>query len=216
MARANDKKYDELLNDNQFLNWFWSKGNSNKLIQFLNKHTQKEHNDELRRERYPPFVYGLVLNYIAYHGTSSRGNAFNKKFRLMKIGFSELIDNRIKQITKIFNNLGKQITVMFYLRKNAVDTTWRRDFEKRIRNNFEIPIRREYAKSLGLEELTEWVLTTTGYIEKFKKYQEKLKELGSLDASILKVKNFERFKPRHRDKNFFSVIIREICGDFIT
>ena len=186
------------------------------MIQFLNKHTQKEHNDELRRERYPPFVYGLVLNYIAYHGTSSRGNAFNKKFRLMKIGFSELIDNRIKQITKIFNNLGKQITVMFYLRKNAVDTTWRRDFEKRIRNNFEIPIRREYAKSLGLEELTEWVLTTTGYIEKFKKYQEKLKELGSLDASILKAKNFERFKPRHRDKNFFSVIIREICGDFIT
>ena len=122
----------------------------------------------------------------------------------MKIGFSELIDNRIKQITKIFNNLGKQITVMFYLRKNAVDTTWRRDFEKRIRSNFEIPIRREYAKSLELEELTEWVLTTTGYIEKFKKYQEKLKELGSLDASILKAKNFERFKPRHRDKNFFS------------
>ena len=111
------------------------------MIQFLNTHTQKEHNDELRRERYPPFVYGLVLNYIAYHGTSSRGNAFNKKFRLMKTGFSELIDNRIKQITKIFNNLGKQITVMFYLRKNAVDTTWHRDFEKRIRNNFEIPIR---------------------------------------------------------------------------
>ena len=45
MARANDKKYDELLKDNQFLNWFWSKGNGNKLIQFLNKHTQKEHND---------------------------------------------------------------------------------------------------------------------------------------------------------------------------
>ena len=61
MARTNDKKYDELLKDNQFLNWFQSKGHGNKLIQFLNKHTQKEHNDELRRERYPPFVYGLVL-----------------------------------------------------------------------------------------------------------------------------------------------------------
>ena len=204
MARANDKKYDELLKDNQFLNWFWSKGNGNKLIQFLNKHTQKEHNDELRRERYPPFVYGLVLNDILYHGTSSRGDAFNKKFRLMKIGFSELIDNRIKQITKKFNNLGKQITAIFYLTKNGVDTTWRCGFEKRIRNNFGIPIRREYAKSLGLEEPTEWVLTTTGYIEKFEKYQENLKKLGSIDASILKAKNFERFKPRHRDKNFFS------------
>ena len=216
MARANDKKYDELLKDNQFMNWFWSKGSGNKLIQSLNKHTQKEHNDELRRERYPPFVYGLVLNDIVYHGTSSWGNAFNKKFRLIKIQFSELIDNRIKQITKKFNNHGKQITVIFYLKKNAVDTTWRRDFEKRIRNNFGIHIRREYAKSLGLEEPTEWVLTTTGYIEKFKKYQEKLKKLVSIDASILKAKNFERFKSRHRDKNFFSVIIREISGEFIS
>ena len=58
---------------------------------------------------------------------------------------------------------------------------------------------------------TEWVLTTTGYIEKFKRYQEKLKELGSVDASILKTNNFERFELRRRDKNFFSVIIREIC-----
>ena len=64
MARTNDKKYDELLKDNQFLNWFQSKGHGNKLIQFLNKHTQKEHNDELRRERYPPFVYGLVLKIL--------------------------------------------------------------------------------------------------------------------------------------------------------
>ena len=85
MARANDKKYDELLNDNQFLNWFWSKGNSNKLIQFLNKHTQKEHNDELRRERYLPFLHGLVLNDIVYHGTSSRGNAFNKNLDVLII-----------------------------------------------------------------------------------------------------------------------------------
>ena len=48
------------------------------------------------------------------------------------------------------------------MRKNAVDTTWCRDFEKRIRNNFGIPIRRKYAKSLGLVGPAEWVLTTTG------------------------------------------------------
>ena len=129
----------------------------------------------------------------------------------MKIGFSELIENRINQMTKKFNNLGKQINEVFTLKKNAVDTTWCREFEKRIRNNFGIPIRRKYAKSLGLVGPTEWVLTTTGYIEKFKRYQEKLKELGSVDASILKTNNFERFELRHRDKNFFSVIIREIC-----
>ena len=61
MARANDQNYNDLIGDEQFLEWFWSNSNGNKLIQFLNKHTQKEHNDELRRERYPPFVYGLVL-----------------------------------------------------------------------------------------------------------------------------------------------------------
>ena len=129
----------------------------------------------------------------------------------MKIGFSELIENRINQMTKKFNNLGKQINEVFTLKKNAVDTTWCREFEKRIRNNFGIPIGRKYAKSLGLVGPTEWVLTTTGYIEKFKRYQEKLKELGSVDASILKTDNFERFELRRRDKNFFSVIIREIC-----
>ena len=95
MAWTNDQNYDNLTSDEQFLEWFWSKSNGNKLIQFLKKHTQKEHSDELRRERYPPFVYGLVLNDVAYSGTNSRGNAFNKKFRLMKIGFSELIENRI-------------------------------------------------------------------------------------------------------------------------
>ena len=215
MAYTNDQNYDDLIEDEQFLEWFWSKNNGNKLIQFLNKRTQKEHNDELRRERYPPFVYGLLLNDMIYIGTNSRGNAFNKKFRIMKIGISELINDRINRITNKFNNLGKQISEIFILKKNAVDTTWRGDFEKRIRKNFGIPIRRKYAKFLGLELPTEWVLTTTGYIEKFKKYQEeKLKELGSVDASILKTDNFERFKLRQTDKNFFSVIIREICETY--
>ena len=204
MAYANDQNYDDLIEDEQFLEWFWSKNNGNKLIQFLNKRTQKEHNDELRRDRYPPFVYGLVLNDMIYIGTNSRGNAFNKKFRIMKIGISELINGRINRITNKFNNLGKQISEIFILKKNAVDTTWRGDFEKRIRKNFGIPIRRKYAKFLGLEQPTEWVLTTTGYIEKFKKYQEeKLKELGSVDASILKTDNFEKFKLRQTDKIFF-------------
>ena len=90
------------------------------------------------------------------------------------------------------------------------------DFEKRIRNNFGIPVRRKYAKSLGLQQPTELVLTTPGYIEKFKKYQEKLEEQGSTDAGILKNDNFERFKLRRRDNFFFSVIIREICGIYST
>ena len=212
MTRANDQNYNDLIKDEQFSKWFWSGSNGNKLIQFLNKHTQEEHDDKLRRERYSPSVYGLVLNDIVYSGTSSTANAFNKTFRLMKIGYSKLTDNRIKKITKKFDNLGQQISTVFALKKNAVDTNWRHDFEKRIRNNFGIPIRTEYAMSLQLEEPTEWVLTTTGYIKKFKKYQkEKLKELGSIDAGIPKTDNFERFKLRHRDERFFSVIIKEIC-----
>ena len=115
MAYANDQNYDDLIEDEQFLEWFWSKNNGNKLIQFLNKRTQKEHNDELRRERYPPFVYGLVLNDMIYIGTNSRGNAFNKKFRIMKIGFSELINDRINRITNKFNDLAKQISEIFIL-----------------------------------------------------------------------------------------------------
>ena len=85
MARANQQNYDDLIADEQFLRWFWSSSNGNKLIQFLNKHTHAKHDDKLRRERYTPSVYGLVLNII-FSGTSSRRNTFNKKFRLKKIG----------------------------------------------------------------------------------------------------------------------------------
>ena len=211
MAKSNDQNYNDLIEDEQFLQWFWFRRNGNKLIQFLNKHTQEGRDDKLRRERYSPSVYGLVLNDVVYSGTSSKRNAFNKKFRLMKIGYSELTDNRTKKIKKKFDNLGEQISTIFVLKKNAVDTSWGHHFEKRIRNNFGIPIRTEYDTYLRLEEPTEWVLTRTGCIKKFKKYQKELKELGSVDASILKIDSFERFKLRHRDERIFSVIIKEIC-----
>ena len=106
MARANDQNYDDLIEDKQFLQWFWSRRNGNKLIQFLNKHTQEGRDDKLRRERYSPSVYCLVLNDVVYSATSSKRNAFNKKFRLMKIGYSELTDTQLIQVGVIILKKG--------------------------------------------------------------------------------------------------------------
>ena len=106
MAKSNDQNYDDLIEDEQFLQWFRFRRNGNKLIQFLNKHTQEGCDDKLRRERYSPSVYGLVLNDVVYSGTSSKRNAFNKKFRLMKIGYSELTDTRLIQVGVIILKKG--------------------------------------------------------------------------------------------------------------
>ena len=85
MAKA--QFYKSLKKDEEFLKWFWEGENANELIIFLNR--RDGHQDKLRREKDPPFVYGLIRNDDIYNGQNSRVAEFNKKFKLMKIGLTQ-------------------------------------------------------------------------------------------------------------------------------
>lgn len=91
---------------------------------------------------------------------------FSDEFKVMKIGLTQWKtnsneDNRMKQIISKFKKKHSvDLSVIFVLMKNAVDTTTHHQFEKRVRENIGIPVDKAYAKSVDLPVHTEWVLTT--------------------------------------------------------
>ena len=187
MAKA--QLFDDLTKSDEFLNWFWSGKNRNNLINFLNTYKHSQHTDKHRREKYQPYAYGLVLN-----DASSGKNNLDKKFKLMKIGFTQCPigsneNSRIKEIKRKFKDYhGKDVAVIFVLMKNAVDTESHHAFEVRITKNVGVPYQQK------LCQITEWVLTTQGHIDKLKEHKkQQLQEKGQVDASILKLSNFTTF-----------------------
>ena len=77
MAKA--QPFDDLTKSDAFLKRFWSGPNGNNLINFLNTHNHSKHKNKLRREKWPPVAYGLVLNGDSYNGTNPRKTNFKKK-----------------------------------------------------------------------------------------------------------------------------------------
>lgn len=66
---ANNDKYAQLLKDKEFVKWFWFGNNGNTLIKHLN--SDKSRDEIVRREKYSPYAYGIVLNV----------NLFGDKFK---------------------------------------------------------------------------------------------------------------------------------------
>ena len=105
--------------DEEFLKWFWEGENANKLIIFRNR--RDGHQDKLRHEKDPPFVYGLIRN--------SRVAEFNKKFKLIKIGLTQSntdsnVNDKMEEIIERHkNNNGEELGFIFVLMKSDVDTT---------------------------------------------------------------------------------------------
>ena len=145
MAKA--RSFDDLTKSDEFLNWFWSGKKRNNLINVLNTYKHSQHTDKLRREKYQPYAYGLVLN-----DASSGKNNLDKKFKLMKIGFTQCRtgsneNSRMKEIKRKFkDDHDKDIAVIFVLMENAVDTESHHAFEVRIRTHVGVPIKKNYAK----------------------------------------------------------------------
>lgn len=77
MAKA--EPFDDLTKSDALLKRFWSGTNGNNLINFLNTHNHSKHKNKLRREKWPPVAYGLVLNGDSYNGTNPRKTNFKKK-----------------------------------------------------------------------------------------------------------------------------------------
>ena len=206
MAEAQD--YNNLKESESFLRWFWSSGNGNDLIKFLNTHEHPRHNDKLRREMFSPYVYGFVFKGTIYDGAD---RDFERKFKMIKIGFTQCT---LKQIKKRFkDDRDENIALIFFVVKSAIDTTRHHDFEERIRKKVGVPVKKQYARSLGLKEPTEWVLTTQNYIDELKMYiNQKKEQEGSVDASILKSCYFKNFELTREDQNTYESIIQEICN----
>ena len=200
--------FNHLKKSDSFLRWFWSRGNGNDLMKFLNTHEHPRHNDKLRREAFSPFVYGIVFKVTIYHDADVD---FQRKFKMMKIGFTQGTLKQIKQRFKVDRD--ENFSLIIFLSKSAIDTSRHNEFEERIRKKVGMPVNKEYARSLELKEPTEWVLTTQHYIDDLKRYiNEKLEQEGSVDASILKSCFFRNFKLSTEDQHNYESIIEEICN----
>ena len=80
-----------------------------------------------------------------------------------------------------------------------------------MRENIGMPINGEAAKILKLPVATEWVLTTQGYVRKLKKHIEAKSKKKSIDSSISKTSNLEKFKLTRENCNVFGDLIEGIC-----
>ena len=89
-----------------FLKWFWEGTNGNELIRELNSYAQKnELDDRIRREKYCPNVYAIVLNNFSI--------GRDEEWKLVKVGFTHKSikrnsNNRMEQLQKIIDSEAKQ------------------------------------------------------------------------------------------------------------
>ena len=182
------KEYAELLEDENFEKWVWSKDNCNKLIKYLN--SNKSRKEIVRREKYSPYAYGIVLNVDLFDE-----NYKERRLKFVKIGFTQQdtdsdCRNRMtdveKDIEKRDDKYKDKTSVLFVIMKNPVDTSTHSEFETNFRKRWGMPVSNEFAQHHNLPFHTEWVLTTQGFIDDAKKVIEEAEKEGRVDASIFK------------------------------
>ena len=167
----------------EFLEWFWVGQNGNNLIKELNQ-TRNTGRNTIRREKFRPHIYGIVLNDDDFPFKGQR------QWKLCKVGFTHKDttrgkSNRMKQLQgKIESKYGEKnkrkpiASVLFVLAIGAVDTTEYKETEERIRKKVGRPVRKEVAKKYGLECSTEWVLTTQSHITRIKRMIDSFTKVG--------------------------------------
>lgn len=173
--------FEDCKTESELIAWFWQGTNGNNFIRELNKYA-KEHNyhDRIRREKDGPSVYAIVLNKIGLDSSD---------YKLVKVGFTQTSikrgsNNRMEQLKREIEskipNSGP--SVLFAVRIGAVDTSWFRDTEDRIRKKVGTPITSAKAKKLHLPVPTEWVLTTQEHIVQIKAKLKAMKDDGAADS----------------------------------
>ena len=183
---ANNDKYAQLLEDKEFVKWFWSGDNGNTLIKHLN--SDKERPEIVRREKNSPYAYGIVLN------VNLLGDQF-KDIKFVKIGFTQQGTSSycINRMTQVRNEIGRlrkdlqgKIGLLCVIMKNPVDTSTHSQFETNFRERWGMPVSNEFAQSKTLPFHTEWVLTTQSFIDRMRDVIKEAKKEGRMDASIFK------------------------------
>lgn len=208
---ANSDKYAQLLEDKEFIEWFWSGQNGNTLIKHLNSNKSRE--EIVRREKYSPYAYGILLKVNQAERFKQDVGDIEEDLKFVKIGFTQQVTssdtkNRMTEVQKqIEAKYPGRTAVLFVIMKNPVDTLRHSEFETNFRTRWGMPVSDECAKNHNLPYHTEWVLTTQPHIDQMKTFIEKAKNEGSrMDASIFKSKRFdekqipEKIRQKYRRK----------------
>ncbi|KXJ24240.1 Pre-mRNA-splicing factor ATP-dependent RNA helicase PRP16 [Exaiptasia diaphana] len=193
--------FGEKKDEDQFLEWFWTKSNGNSLIKKLNAYSvQNKLEDRIRREKESPTIYGLVLNDGDFPFKDG-----NDQWKLCKVGFTHCTtkkgeNNRMEQVKQKIKKTyqfkepddpDSRASVLFVLPIGAVDTTPFIGTEERIRMKVGKPVHKDVAKLNKLPYHTEWVLTTQKRIDDIiKKKDEKAEENKGSDVIDI-FKDFE-------------------------
>ena len=165
------------IKDTDFLEWFWTGSNGNDLIKKLNKYAQdQKFTDRIRREKYSPTVYGIVVNDFPFPN--------DHHYKLVKVGFTHRSirqgsNNRMEQLQEQLESVIKKSnkeafsSILFRLPIGCVDITPFYDREAQIRERVGIKVKKEKAQECNLPVPTEWVLTTQKHIDKIRERKDK-------------------------------------------
>lgn len=159
---------------NALIRWFWERSNGNDFIKQLNAYARRKNwPDRIRRERYSPHVYGIVLN--AFPNVAS-------KWKLVKVGLTQRSiqkgsNNRMEQLERQLKLRGFNPSTLFVLPIGSVDTSLSIDVEGRIRKKVGKVLKKRKAIDFKLPITTEWVVTTQKHIDEIlKKMEDKKRE----------------------------------------
>ncbi|KAL3891645.1 hypothetical protein ACJMK2_003897 [Sinanodonta woodiana] len=180
--------FDGIVRDEEtmedFCKWFWTGKNSNNLIELLNM-SEYRSTDYVRKERFRPFIYGVVLNY-----------EFDTNWRFMKIGFTmSETTKRNSRMTKVERKIDKiygegMAKTIFVLAIDPVDTRSCKEVEVYVRKQIGYRINRDLAKTLSFPFKTEWVMTTQAFIDKIRKKIDVAKRARNANTSVFNGLNF--------------------------
>lgn len=180
VPKKTDWDFSKINSIDEFMTKFWSYKNGNDLIRSLNKYARKKkmmgYGDSVRREKYSPAIYGIVLNRRKFL-------KLREDYRLVKVGFTHTYiahgtGNRmeilIKEIKRKCETRAKP-EILFVSPIGCVDTKPFYDTEKKIREKVGTPVKKKKITKIDLPVPTEWVLTTKKHIDKITKEIEKIK-----------------------------------------
>lgn len=161
-----------------FLRYFWNQSNGNDLIKQLNEYARQNNwSDRIRREKYSPHIYGIVLNDFRIPEGSVAPH-----WKLVKVGFTQKSiqrgsNNRMEQLERKLRRKGFDPSTLFVLPIGSLDTNLFRDTEGRIRKKVGRPLKKEKAIEFKLPAPKEWAVTTQEHInEILQKMEDKKRE----------------------------------------
>lgn len=166
-----------------FLRWFWNQSNGNYLIKRLNEYARLNNwSDRIRREKYIPHIYGIVLN-----GFRNPEESDAPHWKLVKVGLTHKSiqrgsNNRMEQLERKLRRKGFNPSTLFVLPIGSLDTNLFHHTEGRIRKKVGRPLKKQKAIEFELPVPKEWAVTTQEHIDEINRKVDAKKRECSVDV----------------------------------